>query len=317
MNVATSVTRKATAETRRRGEKTRRSRCAFTLVELLVVIGIIAIMVGILLPTLSRARKAAQTTQCLSNIRQLNMALSLYIQANKYHCFPYYGATTQILWQAMILPYVTPRAAKYDIFTNNATTAAEVARMQIQETVYFCPTARDPLSGVNVSGGGASGTAFYCWGPINSGFTNGMMGSYGFNGWLYRHGIAPAVDDDNLLTNAGTGVAGWTKPRALESLWQLPATGTSSSEIPTFADSNWVDGWPHEIDQPPQAPYTLMTGQKSTNESMRRLCLSRHGGKRINVVFLDGHASTVELRDLWTLRWHKKWQTPAVIPTIK
>jgi prepilin-type processing-associated H-X9-DG protein len=287
---------------------------AFALVELLVVIGIIAILLGILLPTLGRARRAAQTTQCLSNIRQLNMALSAYAQANKYKIFPYYNGTN-ILWQVLILPYITPRAAKLDLYTNNATTAPLVIKMQLGETVYFCPTGRDPLNGVNISGGGASGTAFNCWGPVNSNFTNGMMGSYGFNGWLYRLGVSTPGDDLALLTNAGTGVAGWTTTRAADSMWQLPAA-VSGAEVPTFADSNWVDQWPHEVDKPPQPPFTLITGEKSSQESMRRVCLARHG-KRVNVAFLDGHAATIDLRDLWTLKWHRRWTPPVPLPTIK
>src|SRR3954471_23502774 len=60
-----------------------KSRTAFTLVELLVVIGIIAVLISILIPTLGKAREASKRTMCLSNLRQIHQMLLIYASTNK------------------------------------------------------------------------------------------------------------------------------------------------------------------------------------------------------------------------------------------
>src|SRR5215212_7543362 len=63
----------------------RRAERAFTLVELLVVIGIIAVLISVLLPALNNAKKKAQSVQCSNDVRQIFLACQMFAQDNGGH----------------------------------------------------------------------------------------------------------------------------------------------------------------------------------------------------------------------------------------
>ena len=72
-----------------------KSRRAFTLIELLVVIAIIAILAAILFPVFAQAREKARETACMSNMRQIGMAVRMYVQDNE-EAFPVFQAYNTI-----------------------------------------------------------------------------------------------------------------------------------------------------------------------------------------------------------------------------
>ena len=86
----------------------RPSARAFTLIELLVVIGIVALLAALLLPVLGRAKEAGRATACLSNLRQLGLALQLYVQDNQNRLPVMYDA-----------PAATPLATVEIVLTNH------------------------------------------------------------------------------------------------------------------------------------------------------------------------------------------------------
>jgi len=146
--------------------RTRRAH-AFTLVELLVVIGIIAILIAVLMPALSKARALAMITTCSSNLRQLGLAETMYANENNDFFTPYKNNTTGDPW-----------ATKQSFFV----TLAPYLGQKTPGNVFLCPKFT-PYNGDTtglVTGYGLNQRMLATWDDATKSYTGF------FQKWQYR-----------------------------------------------------------------------------------------------------------------------------------
>ena len=115
------------------------------------------------------------------------------------------------------------------------------------------------------------------------------VSSYGINSWT-----------NNMTKDRGFRLEEW--------FWKNVQDVNNKSNIPVFADSTWHDCWPRYTDSPAPYPDSYWVGDVGVTGEMNHFCIDRHNGA-INMLFMDFSARKVGLKELWSLKWHRSYNT--------
>lgn len=250
------------------------SRRAFSFIELLVVIATIAVLTGMLLPALARAKAKAQSVLCINHLKQLGRAMSLYwIDFGR----PLRQAPDPGHW-------MTP-LKRYD---------------QITEKSWVCPATKAfPPKTILYAGGKVNHT----WMVNDNAQTYAYQGSYAINGWTYEH-YSPDSDSWASLRYYNSE-ASFVQPSSIpffaDAVWVEVLPGDWDPAARNLVDGDRFrggSGLSFVAIPRHSAPLSAAT----TNF----IPTNRLPGA-VNVTFADDHTENVPLEKLWSLRWNKQW----------
>ncbi|QOV90941.1 type II secretion system protein [Humisphaera borealis] len=256
--------------------RARRTPRGFTLVELLVVIGIIALLISILLPSLGRAREAAKSVVCKSQLKQLHFAWQLYQTDNrgKFFDYPLGGAPGTRHW----MPYLIPQ-------TSNTT------------QIFLCPSAAADPAGF-VPGTYALGTAQTPWVEQRA----GEVAPYDRSSYCYNQNLHPK-------STYGSVNDRFQNASQLRDPTIVPVLGDGLFRGGTPGVAGTKRHMPKNLSNP------LPEEAASKADEAMRFISNRHGSIT-NIVFADGHIDGVSLTDIFTLKWHRNYVTNQPIGSV-
>jgi prepilin-type N-terminal cleavage/methylation domain-containing protein/prepilin-type processing-associated H-X9-DG protein len=274
----------------------------FTLVELLVVIGIIALLVSILLPALNRARSHAATVQCLSNLRQLGQAQTMYNQEFRHRMIP--EVTIGQLWHVVLKPYLGGKV-----------TAKQSKDEMTQDQIFLCPMAPQRVDEGNI---GPSVNPFEAY--MTQYLTGGnkafgkVWSSYGINRYMQDPEPSDKAGGKPIPPPAGDWRQGYFHyyykyDQHIPVNYLTLANTQKYGDIPMYFDSRW-----RETDPVKNTEDYWRDGTPINSLSAIADVANKRHGKVANVYFADGSARSVPLPELWALQWHAKWVSPLKDP---